>query len=63
MSAVGTKRSEFRTIGSGPDAATRFPVEVPSLTSANLTFRSGVTAQMLLTIDSASHRGGQMEVI
>ena len=62
VSAIGTKVSDFRTIGSGPDAGTQFPVEVPSLTVANLQFMSGVAAQMLLTFDSASHRGGQMEI-
>jgi predicted dehydrogenase len=62
VSAVGTRLAEHRTIGSGPDAGTRFPVEVPSLTSANLQFASGITAQMLLTFDSASHRGGLLEV-
>lgn len=62
VSAIGTKKSEFRTIGSGPDAGTRFPVEVPSLTAATLRFATGIAAQMLLTFDSASHRGGRMEV-
>ena len=62
VSAIGTKKSESRTIGSGPDAGVQFPVEVPSLTVANLRFASGIAAQMLLTFDSASHRGGRMEV-
>lgn len=62
VSAIGTKKSESRTIGSGPDAGTQFPVEVPSLTIANLRFATGIAGQMLLTFDSASHRGGRMEV-
>jgi len=62
VSAIGTKASEFRTIESGQEAGIQFPVEVPSLTIANLQFASGVAAQMLLTFDSASHRGGLMEV-
>jgi predicted dehydrogenase len=62
VSAIGTKMSEFRTIGSGPDVGTAFRVEVPSLTAAHIQFASGVSAQMLLTFDSASHRGGQMEI-
>jgi predicted dehydrogenase len=62
VSAIGTKKSPTRTIGSGPDAGTEFAVEVPSLTIANLRFASGIAAQMLLTFDSASHRGGRMEV-
>ena len=58
----GTRRSAERVIGSGPLAGQRFPVEVPSLTSAILTFASGIIAQLTLTFDSASHRGGRMEV-
>lgn len=62
VSAIGTMKSESRTIGSGPDAGKPFPVEVPSLTVANLQFATGIAAQMLLTFDSASHRGGRLEV-
>jgi predicted dehydrogenase len=62
VSAIGTKMADSRTIGSGPDAGTQFPVEVPSLTVANLKFATGIAAQMLLTFDSASHRGGRLEV-
>jgi predicted dehydrogenase len=63
VSAIGTMMSDSRTIGSGPDAGTQFPVEVPSLTVANLKFATGIAAQMLLTFDSASHRGGRLEVL
>jgi len=59
----GTRRSEEREIGSGPLAGQTFPVEVPSLTAAILTFESGITAQLLLTFDSASYRGGLMEIL
>ncbi|GAA0993913.1 Gfo/Idh/MocA family protein [Subtercola frigoramans] len=58
----GTRKSLERTIGSGPLSGQTFPVEVPSLTTAILGFASGITAQLLLTFDSASHRGGQMEI-
>ena len=58
----GTRKSAERTIGSGPLAGETFPVEVPSLTTAILSFASGISAQLLLTFDSASHRGGLMEI-
>ncbi|NQX28933.1 Gfo/Idh/MocA family oxidoreductase [Microbacteriaceae bacterium VKM Ac-2854] len=61
--AVGTSKSPTRTIGSGPDAGTIFPVEVPTLTTAILEFASGVSATVLLTFDSASHRGGSLEIL
>lgn len=60
--AVGTAKSPTRVIGSGPLAGTEFPVEVPSLTAAILEFASGVSASVLLTFDSASHRGGSLEI-
>jgi predicted dehydrogenase len=62
VSARGTRKAERRTIGSGPLAGETFPVEVPTLVTAVLGFASGISAQLLLTFDSASHRGGQMEI-
>ncbi|RXZ71821.1 Gfo/Idh/MocA family protein [Agromyces albus] len=61
--AVGTAKSPTRTIGSGPLAGTEFPVEVPSLTTAILEFASGIAGTVLLTFDSASHRGGGLEIL
>ena len=61
--AVGTRRSETRVIGSGPLAGTEFPVEVPSLTTAILEFASGIAGTVVLTFDSASHRGGRFEIL
>lgn len=63
VQAVGTSRSTTRTIGSGPDAGLEFPVEVPTLVNSVLEFESGCSGQLLLTFDSASHRGGLMEVL
>jgi len=63
VSAVGTRKAPTRTIGSGPDAGLEFPVEVPTLVNALLEFESGCSGQLLLTFDSASHRGGAMEVL
>ncbi|HSN44232.1 MAG TPA: Gfo/Idh/MocA family oxidoreductase [Propionibacteriaceae bacterium] len=62
VTARGTKKSETRVVGSGPMAGEEFPVEVPTLVVATLEFASGLSAQLLLTFDSASHRGGRMEI-
>jgi predicted dehydrogenase len=61
--AVGTRRSDTRVIGSGPDAGLEFAVEVPTLVNAVLEFESGASGTLLLTFDSASHRGGAMELL
>ncbi|MFV0426714.1 MAG: extracellular solute-binding protein [Beutenbergiaceae bacterium] len=61
--ARGTRKADHRIIGSGPAAGTEFNVEVDTLTTAILELESGLPATMLLTFDSASHRGGWMEIL
>jgi predicted dehydrogenase len=63
VTARGTRKAQRRVIGSGPSAGEDFPVEVPTLVAAVLELVSGVTATLLLTFDSATHRGGWMEVL
>lgn len=63
VTARGTRRAERRVIGSGPSAGQDFPVEVPTLVAAVLELASGLSATLLLTFDSATHRGGWMEIL
>lgn len=63
VTARGTRKAERRVIGSGELAGQDFPVEVPTLVAAILELHSGISATLLLTFDSATHRGGWMEVL
>jgi predicted dehydrogenase len=56
VSAVGQTPRAERVIGSGPDAGTRFPVEVPTHVSVVTTFASGVVGTSIYSFDSAVPR-------
>lgn len=51
-----------RTIGSGPRAGTRFPVEVPTHVSGTLEFASGAIVSLLMTFDVWAARLPPFEV-
>lgn len=56
VSAIGSKASEKRTIGSGPKAGEEFDVTVPSQTTALLSFESGASATCIWSFDSPQVR-------
>lgn len=56
VSAVGQIPRAERVIGSGPDAGTRFPVEVPTHVSVVTTFASGVVGTSIYSFDSQVQR-------
>jgi len=56
VSAVGQTPRTERVIGSGPDAGTRFPVEVSTHVSVVTTFASGVVGTSVYSFDSPVHR-------
>ena len=56
------KAQEERTIRTGPNADTRFPVEVPSTIQVLTAFEAGQQAQSLLSFDSALERHGVFEI-
>ncbi|MFD2840518.1 Gfo/Idh/MocA family protein [Populibacterium corticicola] len=62
VSAVGTRSRDTRTIASGPNAGTTFPVEVFTHVSALITFETGSTAQVTLSFDSSLPRAGIVEI-
>jgi predicted dehydrogenase len=62
VAAVGRKKLETRTILSGPDAGTTFPVEVPTSLQVLTAFEAGQQASSLLSFDSALERHGIFEV-
>lgn len=62
VAAVGLKKQEEREIRTGPNAGTRFPVEVPSTIQVLTAFESGKQAQSLLSFDSALERHGVLEI-
>ena len=62
VAAVGLKKQQEREIRTGPNAGTRFPVEVPSTIQVLTAFESGKQAQSLLSFDSALERHGVLEI-
>lgn len=54
--AAGHRASPERVIGTGPDAGTRFPVEVDTHISVLTTFRSGAVGTSIYSFDSAVRR-------
>jgi predicted dehydrogenase len=56
VEAVGQRPREERVIGSGPDAGTRFPVEVPTHVSVLTRFVSGIVGTSVYSFDSAVRR-------
>jgi predicted dehydrogenase len=54
--AVGQRPRAERVIGSGPDAGTRFPVEVDTHVSVLTTFASGVVGTSVYSFDSPRRR-------
>jgi predicted dehydrogenase len=56
VAAVGQSPRPERVIGSGPDAGTRFPVEVSTHISVITTFASGVVGTSVYSFDSPVHR-------
>lgn len=62
VAAVGSKAREEREIHTGPNAGTRFPVEVPTTLQVVTAFEAGQQAQSLLSFDSALERHGVFEI-
>ncbi|WP_210480768.1 Gfo/Idh/MocA family protein [Naasia sp. SYSU D00948] len=62
VGALGMKAREERTIRTGPNADTGFPVEVPSTIQVLAAFEAGQQAQSLLSFDSALERHGVVEI-
>ena len=62
VTAAGGRARERRVIGAGPRAGTEFDVTVPTTVTALVEFRSGGSAQLLLSFDSGLSRSGLMEV-
>jgi predicted dehydrogenase len=56
VQALGQTPRTERVIGSGPDAGTVFPVEVPTHVSVLTRFRSGVIGTSIYSFDSAARR-------
>jgi predicted dehydrogenase len=56
VQAAGHRASPERVIGTGPDAGTRFPVEVDTHMSVLTTFRSGAVGTSIYSFDSAVRR-------
>ena len=56
VEAAGHRARAERVIGSGPDAGTRFPVEVDTHLSVLTRFRSGVVGTSIYSFDSAMRR-------
>ena len=54
--AAGHRAMDERVIGTGPDAGTRFPVEVDTHVSVLTRFRSGVVGTSVYSFDSAVRR-------
>ncbi|MDP9867715.1 MULTISPECIES: Gfo/Idh/MocA family protein [Streptosporangium] len=62
VAAVARRAREERVVGSGPRAGTRFPVEVPTHTTALLEFAAGQAATMVFSFDSPLPRLGFIEI-
>jgi len=56
VQAAGHRARHERVIGTGPDAGTRFPVEVDTHVSVLTRFRSGVVGTSVYSFDSAVRR-------
>jgi predicted dehydrogenase len=56
VQAAGHRASDERVIGTGPDAGTRFPVEVDTHVSVLTRFRSGVVGTSVYSFDSVVRR-------
>ena len=56
VQAAGHRAGPERVIGTGPDAGTRFPVEVDTHMSVLTTFRSGMVGTSIYSFDSAVRR-------
>lgn len=56
VQAAGHRAKAERVIGTGPDAGTRFPVEVDTHISVLTTFRSGAVGTSVYSFDSAVRR-------
>ncbi|MBD0737366.1 Gfo/Idh/MocA family oxidoreductase [Streptomyces sp. CBMA29] len=56
VTAAGHRPRAERTVGSGPDAGTRFPVEVDTHLSVLTTFASGVVGTSVYSFDSPVRR-------
>jgi predicted dehydrogenase len=62
VAALGMKAREERTIHTGPNAGSTFPVQVPSTIQVLTSFDAGQQAQSLLSFDSALERHGVVEI-
>lgn len=62
VTARSSQARDFRTIGSGPRAGQKFPVEVPTNVVALIDFASGNAAQSSFSFDSAKIRAGVLEI-
>jgi predicted dehydrogenase len=62
VAAVGMRARTEREIRTGPNAGTRFPVEVPTTLQVLSVFESGRQAQSTLSFDSALERHGVVEI-
>jgi predicted dehydrogenase len=56
VQAAGHRAGPERVIGTGPDAGTRFPVEIDTHLSVLTTFRSGAVGTSIYSFDSAVRR-------
>ena len=62
VAAAGMKAHAEREIRTGPNAGTRFPVQVPTTLQVLTVFEGGQQAHSLLSFDSALERHGVMEI-
>ncbi|MFJ2034023.1 Gfo/Idh/MocA family protein [Streptosporangium sp. NPDC087985] len=62
VAAVARRAREERVIGSGPRSGVRFPVEVPTHTTALVEFAAGQAATMVFSFDSPLRRAGSIEI-
>jgi predicted dehydrogenase len=62
VAAIGLKAAEQREILVGPDAGSRFAVEVPSTMNVLAQFEQGAQSQSLLSFDSPLRRQGFVEI-
>ncbi|MEP6481362.1 MAG: Gfo/Idh/MocA family oxidoreductase [Rhodoglobus sp.] len=62
VSAVGSRSSDHRVIGSGPRAGERIPVDVDTHFGALLQFEGGASAQCVFSFQSSVARQGFIEI-
>jgi predicted dehydrogenase len=62
VAALGATARDEREIRTGPNAGTRFPVEVPTTLQVLTAFESGVQADSTYSFDSALERHGIVEI-